>query len=197
MRLVAFGLAGLLAVARPAHALVIDSFNESATPTEAAWGLAEAGWFYTPAFAYTLAGIETKFASAVDIRTVTLEFYDDFEPGKGGALLRSAGFQPAALAFSGGSFAPLDVVSGNTYFVGFRNVGNLGVNFSFGASDLLEIHGSVENDGRYSGFGGSLDYPPILLFNGPDAPEAIPEPGTLFLIGTGLLGLTRARRRKP
>jgi hypothetical protein len=178
--------------------VVADSINQNASPAAGyTWGATEVGWYYTPASSYDLVGVQTRFGSA-DSRTVTVEVYDAY-PGDGGVLLRSADFTPAADAFAGGVFAPLGLVAGHTYFVGFRNVGDLAVNVTLddGATNLPGgLRFSFANDGSYvlgpeTGFTAQ----PILQFL---KSSSTPEPASLTLLALGAIaqmGFAWRRRR--
>ena len=135
---------------------------------------ADVGWEYTPAFGYSLTEILTKFGVAYDDhRTVTVEVYDGL-PAVGGRLLRSAEFTPTNGVFSGALFIPLNLIAGHTYFIGFRNVSNLGVNTTGdpAAKALPPLYFSYNDDGSYStidtGQGANSTANPILEFYGGD-----------------------------
>ncbi|MHC4623242.1 MAG: peptidoglycan DD-metalloendopeptidase family protein [Planctomycetota bacterium] len=117
-----------LLVCNAAPAAVMDSINADKNPSNEPWGVPEVGWIYTPGLAYNLTGVGTKFGSG-DSRMVTVEVYDE-PASQGGTLLRSATFSPLANAFAGGSFEPLEVSTGEDYFIGFRNVLGLNANFT-------------------------------------------------------------------
>ena len=184
----------LLSSAIPARAgtVVADSVNaERATYSSMTWGVAEGGWFYTPGHSYELVGIETKF-DTTDGRTVTVEVWDE-HPEDGGAVLRSAGFT-AATDFAGGSFAALTLTAGEDYFVGFRDVRNLGVNITedAGATVMDPFRWGGTSAGAYPETeSGHNTGKPILRFL---APEPIPEPAGLGLIGLILLATGRRKR---
>ncbi len=169
--------------------IVADSINQNASPSGATWAATEVGWFYTPTLSYNLVGVQTKFGSA-DSRTVTVEVYDAF-PGSGGTLLRSAGFTPEANAFAGGEFAPLSLTAGDTYFVGFRNVGGLSVNVTSdpGATNLPGgLRYSFDNNGSYNlGPETAFTAQPILQFETGTAPIPTPEPTSLTLVAVGVV----------
>lgn len=194
-----FGCLVTLALAVPgiqkASALsVVDSINSDKTPANTYWLATEVGWTYTPGFSYDLSGVNTKFGSD-DSRTVTLEVYSA-APALGGALLRSVGFTPVANAFSGGTFSPLSLLAGQSYFIGFRNTGGLNVNVTAdqGASALDPLRYSFSNDGSYNSVeSGIFTAQPILQFVGENT-TSIPTPALLpGLIGLGL-GVLRKRK---
>jgi hypothetical protein len=174
----------------PAQALSIaDSVNADKSPTPVFWRATEVGWLYTPSISYSLSGINTKFGAVTDPnlglpRTVTLEVYDQL-PEMGGTLLRSTSFTALLNTFSGGRFSPLNLIAGEDYFIGFRNVAGLGVNETDDADamslDLLRF--GFDNDGSYSLIDSGINSQPILEFA--ETPDAIPTP---FLL-PGLLGL--------
>jgi hypothetical protein len=72
-------MSGLVCNSCLAALLVTDQVNGNQTPSAGAFfGLnGEFGWFYTPAFSYDLASVETRFASPVDGRDVTVQLFDD------------------------------------------------------------------------------------------------------------------------
>ena len=151
---------------------LVDSVNQDANPdTENTWLAADVGWEYTPTINYTLTSIFTKFSYIPygDNRTVTVEVYDRV-PSNGGRLLRSADFIPQAGTFSGASFPPINLLAGHTYFIGFRNVSELGVNGTGNpeATVLSAIYFSYVDDGSYSfsELGDGSPCRPVLEFYG-------------------------------
>jgi hypothetical protein len=175
-------------------ATIIDSVNADKSPVPTFWLASEVGWFYTPAFSYTLTGINTKFASSgtAIAPTVTVEVYDG-DPFFGAPLLRSADFTGLTDAFSGGTFTNLALLAGKEYFVGFRNVGNLGVNVTDdpGATSLFQLAFGFDNNGTYPEI--EMDRfttQPILQFVGTATP--VPTPALL----PALLGMGAAVLRK-
>ncbi len=111
-------------------------------------GANEVGWLYTPTSSYALDGINTKFGFANN-QTVTVEIYNGAPSSS--TLLRSAIFTALSNQFSGGTFASLSLLAGQSYFIGFRNVGGLGVNFTndAGATALAPLRYGFSNDGTY------------------------------------------------
>jgi hypothetical protein len=182
-------LCALFAVPVPAVAtpFVIDDVNGGAAPRASAiWGVNDVGWVYTPGFGYDLIGVNTKFldySMFPDGQVVGLEVYDA-APIAGGTLLRSAPFAAHGGVFVGALFAPLALVAGQDYFIGFRNVLFLGGNETgdpFAAT--LPFYASIVGSGTYEstliGCGCSA---PILQFVAEDA-TSVPEPATLILLG--------------
>lgn len=156
-------------------ATVLDSVNQNASPAATyVMPSQDLGWLYQPTTSYTLDAIQTKFGDSPRAdynRLVTLEIYSGL-PSAGGVLLRSATFTPLREAFSGAGFAPLEIVAGQSVFVGFRNVISLGGNIT---NDI----GAASLGTAYSSSDGSFSFPttnffstqPILLFEGAAIPE--------------------------
>ena len=183
------------AVPRPAQAQ--DAVNVNATPASSAWAATEVGWDYMPATSYSLTGIETKFLSGDPDREVTVALYGA-EPSSGGTLLRSANFTPTGGTFSGASFAALTLAAGQNYFVGFRNVGDLGVNVTgdAGATALSALHYDFYRNGAYDASeSGDFTNNPILRFDAAPVPEATTAVSLgLLLALSGLASVVRRRR---
>jgi hypothetical protein len=177
-------------------ATIVDSVNANSSPAAfTSWGATEVGWFYTPTSSYTLDGINTKFGSggSTSNQTVTVEVYNGAPSSA--TLLRSASFTALINQFSGGTFANLNLLAGQSYFIGFRNVGGLGVNFTndVGATALAPFQFGFSNNGSYT-FGSSNrpNTQAILQFSQNSAP--IPTPA--LLPGLLALGLGVLRKRK-
>lgn len=128
---------------------------------------------------------------------MTSQLYDE-APSTGGTLLRQAVFVPLEDDFAGSTFAPISLVAGTPYFVGFRDVTGLGVNYTndLGATSLGQLYFGNNADGMYDQPATGMSAQPILKFLGPQG--TIPEPGTLGLgvLGGALGGLLRWNRRR-
>ncbi|MEA2711079.1 MAG: hypothetical protein QOF78_3680 [Phycisphaerales bacterium] len=166
------GLAFLCFAGHTHAQYVHESINEFLAPDAVVWNFSDVGWFYTPQSTFTLTGVSTNF-SITDGRSVSVEIYDQF-PAAGGTRLRNASFFPSANVFSGGSFSPLTFTAGEEYFLGFRNVKNLGTNVTSqpGAASLGTAY--VSDDGSYSAGAesGTRASNPILRFLSSDQAPA-------------------------
>jgi len=198
----------VLAIGLPAAGdSVIQSINADKGVVGSPWtaGLVDnVGWTFTATQDFSLTRVETIFGidESAGPRTVTVELYTA-PPGDGGALLGSVDFTPLERVFSGGTFStPVLLTNGASYFVGFRNVGNLGANVT--ASGVAESSGNARysTDGASPLYGmSSGDSPftaPILQFYGdPTTPTAVPLPTTATASVVLLSALSLARRRRP
>ena len=176
-------IAFLTITAVPVQAVIIDSVNTDQPAVNGDWyPLSEVGWLYSPDFSYTLTGIETRFGDADDppvfVMEITLEVYHGL-PGVG-TLLRSASFNSGLPGvFVGGSFEPLQIVTGEDYFIGFRNISYMPLNSAWSGT-VLPAYGDNINDGTYSNvIASDNSIHPILQFHG------VPEPSSLLLLCFG------------
>jgi hypothetical protein len=167
-----------------------DSANASASSCLCSWGATDVGWMYTPSSSYDLTGVLTLFSSyGASGNSVTEVIYSGL-PSSGGTLLASATFTAQSGVFSGGSFAPLSLLAGQTYFVGFENVGNLGANVTqdSGAVSLGTLYFDGSNSMAFNILeNGYFTSQPILEFSGTSS--SVPEPSSLLLLAVGLIAL--------
>ena len=75
-----------------------------------------------------------------------------------------------------------------------------GIAFDATAFDTFGAGGDLNNTGLSTSTGSSISYEPNLstvgAWAGPERVSSVPEPGTLALLGIGLLGMGLSRRRK-
>lgn len=206
-----FTLVSTASTARAASP-VIDDVNDGRSPGNFVFAsnVTKVGWIYEPSFDYQLDGITSTFRAVTNptgTRDVTLSVYDEV----GGTVLRTGTFPAGG---GGGNlgimFQPLEVQSGEDYFILYENVynandGGLGLNIvDFGVS----LPGGVPDpavdffNGWY--LGDSLEFiphttnspagfaAPILRFHG-----VVPEPSFAMLaaIALGIASVRGARRR--
>lgn len=171
-----------------AKAEFIDSVNATDSPASISYNTAtDIGWYYKPSFSYVLGGIETIFGSPTDGRTVTVEIFSGTPTAAG--PLREASFIPSGGSFEGATFAPLDLVAGQTYFIGFENISHFPVNVTqdSGATSLGSAHWDTDHSNLFNGGSDPAGYftsQPILGFA-----SAVPEPSTLPLFSIGIAGI--------
>ncbi|MFC1705596.1 hypothetical protein ACFL59_02095 [Planctomycetota bacterium] len=180
-------IAVLCVLGRNAEAApVVDGINESLEPLASGTHVnAEIGWVYTPSFGYELTGVNTKF-NAADARTVTIEVIEGLP---GGTLLGTTTFTPVAGVFSGGDFASaIPMTAGQSYFIGFRNVKDLGANTSVPGGASLDCYAGSTDTGTYGTPIAASPTAPltraILQF---ESGNVIPEPSALLLGGVSTL----------
>lgn len=171
-----------------------DGLNATAGNQNVTWcgNCISVGWYYVPATSYELSGIQTNFTPGLGgDRTVTVEILTE-RRAVGGQLLASGTFDSATArgTLGGATFAtPVGLVAGSRYFVGFRNVGGIGINTTNDAAATnlgafgLFLDNDGTNDGAYQLRGGlptqgSPQDQPILRFLSPDTPVGVPpSPG--------------------
>jgi hypothetical protein len=213
--LAACSLAAASAVAaQPPGSTVVAAVNDEFAPAvNTRWAVASVGWFYTPATAFTLTGVFTRFAAGGAARPVTLEVLTA-PRADGGALLRGAAFAAPATApgadppFVGATFAALQLQAGQRYFFGFRGVGAAGSLGDVAGINVTDAAGAArlvyrsDRDGSGS-YADALTSPepiearPILRFVGTAPAAVVPEPSAAALLAAG--GAARAagaRRRR-
>jgi hypothetical protein len=144
-----------------ANTPVTESVNANAAPSYLIWAnvVTAVGWFYTPSQSYILTGVRTEFLpvqpSDTGDRIVTVEFLTA-PRADGGTLLGSATFNSSiarAPQLGGADFStPVSLTAGVTYFIGFRNVGGLGINITgaCGPSNNGCGSGSGRNDPNFN-----------------------------------------------
>jgi hypothetical protein len=192
-------LAGLAVLAVPARAQVQVDINTNVPNANAYFTTQSSmGWYFTPSSSFFLTALQTRFNSTQGSngnRLVTAEIWSN-RPAVGGSLIASGAFQSnSALGILGGaSFNSLLLQAGIQYFIGFRNVQGLGVNFAFNPSTSLGpryfSRGPNFTDDRYER-SASEEGAPILRLVGTES-TVVPEPMTMTLLATGLVGIGAA-----
>lgn len=196
-------LAAAAAMVGPASAwavaVPIDDINGGATPVATQWAATEAGWLYTPTGSYVLQQVQTRFGTS-DGRQVDLEVWDE-APAEGGQRLRNASAMVDVSGLATWSLADMDLQAAEDYFIGFRRLSGLGVNFTrdLGATHLggywfgrdgLGTYGTAVVSATISGA------QPILAFAGVNT---VPAPSIALLVVPGLAlllaGSATPRRR--
>ncbi|MCA0455174.1 MAG: Ig domain-containing protein [Chloroflexi bacterium] len=178
-------------ISRIEAATPVEGFNEGlsvANPTNDPSQSLDLGWVYTASSSYLLTRIEGKFNAANGV-AITVEFYDGL-PSLGGNLLASGSFTqtaaaPAGTVWEGADLnTPVSVVSGNTYFVGFKNVFSPPTTDAAGTAPVLYYSHLLAADNTYGTAGDATQTninKPIVRFLTGDAPtitSAAPVGGT-------------------
>lgn len=218
MQLKSLGLALLLTA--PASPVVAQgtmaSFNEFAVLTNRQFNASAIGWYFTPTSSFFLTSIQTRFNGAFQSadRVVTAELWSD-RAAVGGSLLRSSQFQSGSAldTFGGGAFDAFWLEAGTTYFIGFRNVAGLGRNsteqdgsqssghlyFSLGDPALGDYAHLQNVTMVYNPSFALQGYTEELSIVGNMPTTATPEPASMILMATGMVGMgvvTMVRRRR-
>ncbi|WP_294536985.1 PEPxxWA-CTERM sorting domain-containing protein [uncultured Rhodoblastus sp.] len=223
----AVAFAALVAGSEAASAAVIDNINGNFLPPFNVFGppIENIGWTYTPSFSYNLDGVFSYFKAVPNAtagaRTVTVVI----ENTPGGSPIASGTFTVGnGGGAQGATFSPITLTAGQTYFVGFENVGDgtgsntsggLGINIVDWYSGVngqplnQQPAGTVNLNGWYYGTASGNDFSnfvsqtpfaaPILNFYGtPISTGAVPEPSTwaMMLLGFAGLGLAGYRRQR-
>ena len=185
-------IAVILVLNTAAQAQATFDFNATRNPQFLVWGqsVTAVGWYITPNVSLNLTRIETNFhpvlQSGSQNRNVTVELLTDRRAANG-TLLRSAVFDSTTARgrLGGGSFAPVMLTAGTTYFIGFRNVGGIGINTTNDAGAVncgacLYADNETSVEGQYQiRFGNdtpSVIDQPILRLIGVTPPTPTPTP---------------------
>lgn len=118
-----------------------DGMNDDQISVSGKWNVAAVGFFYSPASSLWLNRVETYFsAQTADAgqtpvfpdKPVTIEVLTA-PRALSGTLLRTRRFNSldAIDQYGGGTFTTLFMEAGQTYFIGFLNVANIGANISY------------------------------------------------------------------
>jgi hypothetical protein len=149
-----FAIALALLSPNSAHAQAF-AINGNCTPNVNYFGpdRAEVGWFVTPTVSFALGSLGTTFNHRISgdytQKLVTAVVYTAL-PTNGGKLL---GYGQANVDTNGGPVtfnftSPVAISSGNTYFIGFENLTNIGVCMTVddGAVNLDTLY--CDSDGK-------------------------------------------------
>jgi hypothetical protein len=221
------GSAFALMSATAASAAQMDAINPDATPPFVFYGGPnDIGWSYTANATYELTGINTLFEAVPNgtgSRTITEQIWDADPSVAGRTLLGEATFTGDSFSggLLGGTFSPVHIDAGTTYFVDFLNTIGMGVNLgqwadtpsgpapSAGATTNVGTWWGDFHDGNgwthisdggsnYSTATGNVSFAePILFFEGnPVSTGGVPEPSTWAMMLIGFAGLGWAVRRR-
>jgi hypothetical protein len=172
---------------------VVDTINPSLTPcVGCSWAANWEAWTYTPAISYSLTDVETKWAAAGNSGTVGVGIYSGFANGPTGLLGSSTMFaNNDGSSWSTASFSPISIAAGNTYYILFSGTSGIGANVtSTGPGAITPYNFSYDNSNWYY-WGGAYG-----MFQFSSSGSSVPEPGSMVLLGSGLIGLAGFLRRK-
>ncbi|MDD5132408.1 MAG: PEP-CTERM sorting domain-containing protein [bacterium] len=172
---------------------VVDGWNINFTPYPGVyWGATEVAWLYSPLATYDLARIEFNDDGGYEARNMTMQLRTN-DNGNVGSVLSSGTFLHETTAgWKGADITPYQVIAGQSYWITFWYCGGLNapITSTPGAVKVPMRYGFSNDSNSYSNYYDG--HMPIARFM---ASTPIPEPGTLMLLGTGLVGLLGLRRK--
>ncbi len=149
------------------------------------WDYYEVGWVWQPTETYSeVSSVKTNLGDDLisgASREVTLTIYDGL-PFMGGSVIVSGTFDTDDGNYAGFGFAPFDLLAGEDYFIGMKNVENLYVNSASEGMYMPPFYGESDGDmfaNVYPDPDDVLSYP-MLKF------EYVPEPMTGLLMAAGI-----------
>jgi hypothetical protein len=194
MRKLSLAVALLLCLTAASNAFtntIQDSINPSLTPApNSTWSANYVAWVYMAGNSYTLTDLETKWGTLGNSGTVGVALYSGFSTGPTGLLGSSTMFANNNNSWSTSTFSPIAITAGTTYYIDFSGAMNLSANFNATGPGTLTSY-YFSDDGSNWGLG-SLQVYGIFQFGGTQTPE----PGSMVLLGSGLLGAAGMIRRR-
>lgn len=167
---------------------IADAINPSLSPCNCFWGAVYEGWTYTPTVSYILGDLETKWSSGGNSGTVGVAIYSGWSNGPVGLLGSSTMFANNNNDWSVADFSPIPITAGDTYYLFFSGTGGIGANLNFSGPGTITPYYWSTDDVNWVYF--NLGYG-MFQFS-----TAVPEPGSMLLLGSGLLAAAGAIRRK-